>query len=513
MSEKTPPQVIVIGSGFAGSVAARELAEAGIDVTLVERGPWRDTVPVRSMKIPKRSPLPRGWAGFLNLLRTVNNNKLFRGRLTTNKRGLFEVFIAKGLNVVCSSGVGGGSHVYAGFNVPPPDENYWEGVGGTLTAAKMQRSYQRVMEGMGSRVPMADDRLPNTLSERFRDNPEMDVANADFEIPVGYLFAENPGEPKKVVDTDGIERYEAMPGEDGNLGSEKGGKTTLDFAFLAKGLKHGLRVKDLHEVRTIRKSSTSDLFEVHTINHHTGEETVFRATHVFLGAGTMNTLRILLQSVAEGGLNACALLGKYFGGNGDYFGYWDLKDDQRDLSVGMPGRGLLKVRDKNPLGPDKDWPLLGEGAFPSPTMLPMGGWVRKKLQQGSYVAGMGADAQNGEVSLKRGKLIIKYNPADSELFSRIKEAFRVVGEKTKSKIYHFERPITVHPTGGAIIGESDAHGVIDANGEMYNNAGLFVVDAAAFPKPIAGPPAMSIAAWSDHVVSNFIEKYKHNFSD
>ena len=46
--------VIVIGSGFGGSVAAANIAEAGIKVTLLELGPWRDTVPLKSMGIEKR---------------------------------------------------------------------------------------------------------------------------------------------------------------------------------------------------------------------------------------------------------------------------------------------------------------------------------------------------------------------------------------------------------------------------------------------------------------------------
>ncbi|MGI9265480.1 MAG: NAD(P)-binding protein, partial [Gammaproteobacteria bacterium] len=41
--------VLVIGSGFGGSVAAARLVDAGRDVVMLERGPWRDTLPVASM--------------------------------------------------------------------------------------------------------------------------------------------------------------------------------------------------------------------------------------------------------------------------------------------------------------------------------------------------------------------------------------------------------------------------------------------------------------------------------
>lgn len=97
-------------------------------------GETGDTVPVRSMGIASRAPFPRGRTALLRLLRTLRNDKLPFGGMTLSKKGLFELHISKGLNIVCSSNVGGGSHVYAGLNAPPPEPDYWDGITDELSA-------------------------------------------------------------------------------------------------------------------------------------------------------------------------------------------------------------------------------------------------------------------------------------------------------------------------------------------------------------------------------------------
>lgn len=58
--------VVVIGSGFGGAIAAKRLVEAGCTVVMLERGPWRERCPTdlsawltwrRCRKAQRHSPM------------------------------------------------------------------------------------------------------------------------------------------------------------------------------------------------------------------------------------------------------------------------------------------------------------------------------------------------------------------------------------------------------------------------------------------------------------------------
>lgn len=505
MSSDDASRVIVIGSGFGGSAAALRIAEAGIPVVLLERGPWRDSAPTRSMGVERRVPFPRGWTLLTGFLRTLNVPFLSGGRITTNSRGLFELFYSRGLEVVCSSSVGGGSHVYSAVHARPPDPHYWDDVAPGLSEAIMKPHYDAFLERMGS-VAMTPDRLSSGhVSKRFGKSNVFEIASPRAETRVGFLLAETPGAPKKVTDQYGIERYETddTSGDYGFLGSPSGAKTTLDFSHIAPAMRAGLEVRDLCEVLAIAEESGGPgRYRVDTFDHREKTYASLWANTVVVAAGTMNTLRILLHSRDRvRTLDGMPALGRRFGGNGDVRGLWDLNEDGVDLSVGLPSQGSIKLREA-----PEPRQALSNNSLPSVDHYPLPKAIRERLKRSVVIAGMGEDAMDGVISMGRRGMRIDFNPANSPIYERIHQAFKAVSEYSGRKVYAFKRPSTVHPMGGACVGRTPEEGVIDGRGEVYGHPGLFVADAAAFPRSIGGPPTASIAAWGRHVAAGIAER-------
>lgn len=499
--------VLVIGSGFGGATAAARLTAAGVRVTVIERGPWRDTVPVRSMGIEQRAPLPYGRHFVSHVLRTLRTPWLPRA-VTLNRKGLFEIYLGKGLNVACTSSVGGGSHAYGGLNMRPAVDGYWNCYTDDICEQSMEPHYQSVLESMGSRAPRPDDQVPNTTAQRFGDNSVVENGWDTVDVAMGFLFPRIVGSPRPVVTADGVARHEADMCDGGFLGSTTGAKTTMDFALLAPAMNNGLVVEALCEAKAIERlpAGSPTRYRVEAIDHRVGRRRDFFASHVLLAAGTLNTLRLLLASRAAGKLTGMPRLGYRFGGNGDFLGYWNLDDHTRDLTRGLPVHGFVRMTQQDPLDVERAWPMIADAAAPNPRGMPLPTWLKHKMMHGSIIVGMGPDTQDGVARWTHGRMCIDYDPARSAIYRDLIDAYATISAATGRRILHFRRPLTVHPTGGACLGQTVDSGVVDSNGEVFGLDGLLVADAAALPGPVGGPPAMTVAAWAAHVADGFIQR-------
>jgi cholesterol oxidase len=497
-------EVLIVGSGFGGSVAGAHLAEAGVDVTLLERGPWRDTLPVRSLGISNRSPYPAGARLFSHGLKRLNGGILPRGKVSISRHGLFELFLGGDVSVLCSSGVGGGSHVYTALHGRPRVPDYWDGHHPEVSSEAMEPHYQRVMAAMGSRPPRPEDAVPNLTAQRYPHSHWIQAGDA-WEGPAhGVQFPAVPGTSREIDWGDGIRRREADWTDGGVLGSRLGTKTTLDFALLAPAMRRGLRVLDMHEAMVVRRSRQPGAarYCVQAHNHYTGRREAFHAENVLLAAGTMNTLRLLLASRDEaGGLDGLPALGKRFGTNGDCAGWWALNHAEADYSRGLPSHGPIAIRNES----RADDPLLIEAGLVGIDAMPMPNALRRRLRRDLLLLAMGADRADGRVTLRRGRLRIAYDRDASPVYARVAELFQRISELSGRPVRTARKPFTVHPLGGAVLGPGESAGVVDDRGEVYGCPGLFVVDAAALPAAPGGPPSMTIAAWSSWVATRFLE--------
>ena len=531
---------VIIGSGFGGSISANRLALAGLKVLVLERGPWRDSLPVRSMGIAERSPFPYGAQfvthlvrnihfGFgrdegqeresslleflrytgVNVLRRLRRLRRDPGRgLTLNESGMYEVFMYPGLDVLCVSAVGGGSHGWAGMLVEPYSETYWRNRHPDLDPAQIEQYYPKIKTDMGAIRLTQQLAVPNTVWAQLSGSAGGRCRPADEQPEMTYLFPSSENEAGQLAkDDNGVWRRFCEFDGDSFLGSRKGAKASVDFIYLAPVLDKGATVRDLCEVTRVARelSGGKTGYAVHYRDLRRNKTEVIRTQHVILAAGTMNTLRLLFAGsqgeldLGEYNLHAMPSLGRTFGGNGDFIGAWFKDSAQPPLFESPPCLGRFKVD-------GAESPFLVMGGTCGLNTLPLPARARGQLEKLVFFLGMGPDSGSASARFEAGRLEIDYNPAQEPIFDRIREGLNALEADSGMKTAAIQKPISVHAWGGACLGPNPEHGVVDHNGEVYGNPGLFVADAAALPAAVGTPPTLAIAAWAHHVADRLAQR-------
>ncbi|MGB1220399.1 MAG: GMC oxidoreductase [Alcanivoracaceae bacterium] len=464
-------ETVVIGSGFGGAVAAARLVDSGVPVTLLERGPWRDTAPLANADLPSTAPLPSGRHFPTHVLRRAS----IAGRtVNLHRDGLFDIHLQRELSLVCSSGVGGGSHVYSAMNVRPAVAGFWGGHHEAVDDAVMEPHYRWILSQMGSRpVADMDTRVPNWIGS---DN-----------VP-GWMTLDGVEQPAL-----GLDPARGQFARNSFFGSRDGNKVTLDERLLLPRLGKGLQVRDRHEVLDIARTNEGLRLTVH--DHGSGHRRVLLAGRVLLAAGTLNSLKLLFASRARGSLCGMPALGLGIGGNGDVPAWWACREPRRDYRAGPPSHGRFTLVDFDDC---PDLTRYGFNGLPAPLS-----WM---LRRDLVLVGMGADEANGLARWHRGRLLFAYNGAANPVLARIHRAFDEISRRSGRPVRFLRHnPLTVHPLGGARMGQDLRTSVVNADGEVHGVPGLYVCDASALPAAPGSPPSMSIAAWAGHVATTLTQ--------
>ena len=534
-------EVLIIGSGFGGAVFAERLSAAGVGVCVIERG----------RAYPPGS-FPRTPAEFARNFWAPHDNLY----------GLFDIWSFRGLEAIVSSGLGGGSLIYANVMLRKPAEWFtqphphrpgvWERW--SFTREDLDPHYDAVGEFLDlettpvSKDPADPFHLPKTAAFRAAAGPDTELA------PLAVRFrdvAGNPAVGAPLPDADypnifGAHRRSCALIGECDIGCNEGAKNSLDHTYLsAVAARPNASIHVRVEAETIERRPDGT-FAVGVRTHDAvgnRTDTTVIADQVVVSAGTFGSTFLLLRNRARLDLRPDGPLGTRFCGNGDLLGLI-LKpptvlagtrgpvitashryDDAHGMylqDAGFPNFAAWLIETRFGAGHYRRlakftgkrlWAALTRRGQTS-----IAGDIARLLGDGRFtdcgmpVLGMGRDVPDGRLFL-RGDDVLESDwtsTTSAAHFDALIGRMRAVatapgGTFTPNPTYLLKkRVITVHPLGGCPADTSESTGVVDGYGRVHGVPGLWVADGSVFPGPVGPNPSFTIAAFARRAAGQFL---------
>ncbi|GAA0455627.1 cholesterol oxidase [Paractinoplanes deccanensis] len=497
--------VVIVGSGFGGSVSALRLAEKGYKVGVLEAGRRFTPQTLPSSSWDLRNFL---WAPKLGL------------------RGIQRITLLKDIVVLSAAGVGGGSLVYANTLYRPPatffDDPRWSGI--TDWAAELAPYYDQASRMLG--VTEQPAMTPSDVV--IRDvAEEMGVGHTFRRTPVGVFFGEaGKRVPDPFFGGAGPDRTGCTQCGNCMIGCKVGAKNRLDVNYLYLAERAGVAVHPLTTVTALRPIASG--WAVVTTRG------VFTAREVILAAGALGT-QSLLHAMRDKGVlpklspqlgaltrtNSEALLGAQAGSvpaepfstgvaiTSSFHPDATTHIEPVRYGPGSNAMGLLSTLLVDGGGRlPRPVRFLGE-ALRHPYVLMRSLSVRRWSER-TIIALVMQTADNSLTvrRTRRGRLTTgpghgapnpTWIPIGHEAVRRI--ATRIGGFPGGTVGDIFNIPMTAHILGGATIGETPSSGVVDAYHRVFGYPGLHIIDGSAVPANLGVNPSLTITAMAERATA------------
>ncbi len=514
--------VVVIGSGFGGSVAALRLREKGYRVAVLEAGRR-----FADKDFPKTSWRIRRFLFFPRLGLT----------------GIQRIHALPDVLVLAGAGVGGGSLVYANTLYTPPDTYFNDPQWSSITDWKSELSpwYEIAERMLGVTVNPYFSHSDAAMKEAAQ---EMGVGHTFKMAPLGIFFGD--GTDKKVADP-----FFGGVGPDRNgcrqcgacmTGCRYNAKNTLvkNYLGLAEGV--GAEVFPLHTVTKILQESDGS-WKIFTRKSTSwiGRTRVFTAKDVVVAAGTYNSQKLLHAMKHQGVLPKLSdSLGKLSRTNSEALTGALLPDTRVDYSDGSAITSSFFPDDHTHIEPvryGKGSNIMGllqtimtDGSdakerrrqwrsqlMKNPRLIVRILNVRKWSERTVIALVMQNVDSALTVSGKRGlfgwRLTSKndsdkpnatYIPAANEVVRRIADKHGGIAGGHYGDLIN--APFTAHFVGGCVIGENDDRGVIDPYHRVWNYPTLHIVDGSSVTANLGVNPSLTITAQAERALSMWPNK-------
>ncbi len=533
--------VVVVGSGYGGGIAASRLARCGKSVCLLERGkeiPVGD-YPTRLLEAQREFQVTAG------------------GEHIGSPTGLYDLRMHKDIAVMQGCGLGGTSLINANVSLPADRRVFqdpcWphEIVGDPA----MTEGYARARRML--RPKPYPDKTPLPKYQALAAAAHVIGAKAEHP-PINVTFEEetNPA---------GVVQPACTLCGDCVSGCNVGAKNTTLVTYLPDAVNHGAEIFTEAKVSHVAKERGKwrVFFEMsgHEREKFGAPEQSIACDVVVLAAGALGSTEILLRS-REAGLALSDKLGQRFTGNGDVLAFaYNNEPAVNGIGFGHPPRatpgpvgpcisGLIDLRGTPQLN---DGFIIEEGTMPAglssvlPALLADGApqfgkppprtpsqlaeATARELKSrllGAYQGAvnhtqtflvMAHDDGAGVMRLKDGRLDIDWpGLAQQPIFKTVGEKLHAVCAATGGTYIENplqqtliqQRMITVHPLGGCVMADNRRTGVVNHKCQVFDGGpsnsaeavhdGLYVCDGAVIPRSVGVNPLLTISAIAERAM-------------